>query len=32
MFLAMLNKMNLWNKDIVNVFSYAEYLKNESMK
>jgi hypothetical protein len=33
MFLDMLNilKMNLWYKDIQNVFSYAEYLKNESM-
>ena len=33
MFLATLNilKMNLWYKDIPNVFSYAEYLKNEIM-
>ena len=33
MFIAMHNilKMKLWYKDIPNVFSYTEYLKNESM-
>jgi hypothetical protein len=31
MFLAMMNilKMKLWYKEILNVFSYAEYRKNE---